>query len=51
MHDGDSLNCEHYFSDVFDTNTNIWWPCDDVNITEINDLLEEVYIEESNKNN
>ena len=32
---------------VFNTNTEIWWHFDDVNITEISDLLEGVYIRES----
>ena len=27
--DGDSLDCEHYASDVFDANTGILWHCDD----------------------
>ena len=25
VYDGDSLDCRNYFSDVFDTNTGIWW--------------------------
>ena len=37
-HDGDSLYCGNYVSDVFDGNTGIWWHCDDDNITEISDL-------------
>ena len=48
MHDGDSLDYEHYVSDVFDTNTGIWWHCDDVNITEISDLPEGVILFLSN---
>ena len=37
-HDGDSLDCGHYVSDVFDSSTGIWWHCDDENITEVSDL-------------
>ena len=36
-HGGDSLHCGHYVSGVFDTNTGIWWHCDDDNITQICD--------------
>ena len=46
-HDGDSLDCGHYVSDVFDANTGIWWHCYDDNITQISDLPEGVYIRES----
>ena len=28
-HDGDSLDCGHYVSDVFDSITGIWWHCSD----------------------
>ena len=42
-HDGDSLDCGNYASDVFDTNIVIWWHCDDDNITQIS------YINESKK--
>ena len=42
-HDGDSLDCGHYVSDVFDSSTGIWWHCDDENITELSDLPEGVY--------
>ena len=49
MYYGDSLDCEIYFSDVFDVNTGIWWHCDDVNITEISDFPEGVYTRESHK--
>ena len=48
-HDGDSLDCGNYVSDVFDDNTRIWWHCDDCNITKISDLQKGVYIRESNK--
>ena len=48
-HNGDSLNCVHYVSDVFDANTGIWWHYDDDNITQISDLPKEVYIRESHK--
>ena len=37
-HNGDSLNCGHYISDLFYANTGIWWHCDDDNITQISDL-------------
>ena len=37
-HDGDSLDCGHFFSDVFDANRGIWWHCDDDNITQMSDL-------------
>ena len=47
MHDGDSLDCGHYGSGVFDTNTGIWWHCDDENITQIGDSPEGGYIRES----
>ena len=49
IHDGDSLYCRHYVSDVFDFNTGIWWRCDDANITEIGDFPERVYTRESHK--
>ena len=48
-HYGDSLNCGHYFSDVFDFKTGIWWHCDDSNVKEISDLPEGVYTKESLK--
>ena len=48
-HDVESLYCGHYVSDVFDSNTEIWWHCDDDNITEISDLPEEVYYRETHK--
>ena len=37
-HDGDSLDCVQYVSDIFDSSTGIWWHCDDDNITEISDF-------------
>ena len=37
-HDGNSLDCGHYVSDVFDSSTEVWWHCDDDNITEISDF-------------
>ena len=43
MHDADSLDFGHYVSDVFDANTEIWWPCYDDDITKINDI-QDVYI-------
>ena len=48
-HDGDSLYCGHYVSGVFDSNTGIWWKCDDDNITEISDLPKGVYYRETHK--
>ena len=47
--DGDSLDCGHYVSDVFDSNTGIWWHCDDDNITELSDLPKGVYYRETRK--
>ena len=44
MHYGRYLDYRHYVSDVFDTNTGIWWHCDDYKTTKISDLPEEVYI-------
>ena len=29
MYGGDYLDCRHYFGNVFDINTGIWWHCDD----------------------
>ena len=49
MHDGDSLDCVHYVSDVFDASTGIWWHCDDANIIEISDFLEGVFTRDSHK--
>ena len=48
-HDGDSLDCVHCFSGVFDANTVMWWHCDDENITLISDLSKGVYFRESQK--
>ena len=48
-HDGKSLDCGHYISDIFDTNTGIWWHRDDGNITQIRDLPKGVYIRDSHK--
>ena len=48
-HDGDSLDCGHYVSDVFDISTGIWWHCDDDNITQISGLPKGVYYRETNK--
>ena len=49
-HDGNSLDCGHYVSDVFDSSTEIWWHCDDENITHISDLPEGADYRETNKN-
>ena len=38
IHYGYSLECGHYVSGVFDSNTGIWWHCNDDEITENNDL-------------
>ena len=48
-HDGDSLECGNYVSDVFHSSTGIWWHCDDDNITQISDIPKWVYIRESHK--
>ena len=48
-HDGDSLDCFHYVSGVFDSRTGIWWHCDDKNTTEISALLKGVYYRETQK--
>ena len=48
-YNGDSLDCGHYVSDVFDFNTGIWCHCDDTNITEISGFPEGVYTRESHK--
>ena len=48
-HDGDSLYCGHYVSDVFDSSTGIWCHCDDENITELSDLPEGVYNRETHR--
>ena len=45
-HDGESLDCGNYVSDVFDANREILWHCDDDNITQIGDLPKGVYIRE-----
>ena len=49
MHYGDYLGCGYYASDIFDSNKEIWWFCDDLNITEISDLPEGVYIRNIHK--
>ena len=46
-HDGDSLDCGHSVSDVFDANKVIWWHYDDGNITHISDFTKRGYIRES----
>ena len=48
-HDGDSSDCGHYVSDVFDGSTVTWWHCDDENIAEISDLPKGVYYRETHK--
>ena len=48
-HYGDSLDCGHYISDVFDSSTGIWWHYDDDNITELSDLPDGVYYIETHK--
>ena len=50
LHDGDSINCWHYASDVFDTSTGILWNCDNYEITEINNFTEGLYTRYSHKN-
>ena len=49
MHDGDSLGCGHYFSDLFNASKIIWWNCNDDEITEISYLPEGVYTKEIKK--
>ena len=48
-HDGNSLDCGHYVSDVFDSSTGIWWHCDDDNIAEISDLQKGVSYRDNHK--
>ena len=43
MHDGSSLDCEHYISDVFYVNTGIWWHYYNDKTTQISDFTEGVY--------
>ena len=49
MNYGEYLDFGNYVSNVFDTNTGIWWYCDDGNITKISDLPEGFYIREIHK--
>ena len=49
MNEGNSLDCGHYVSDVFDSNIGIWWHYDDANITQISDFIEGIYTRESQK--
>ena len=44
IHDGESLYCGRYISDIFDVNTVILWHFDDYNITEISDFPFGVYM-------
>ena len=48
-HDGESLYYGHYVSDVFDATTEIWWHCDDENITQISNLPRGVILERVTK--
>ena len=48
-YDCKSLDCEHYVSDLFDTNTGIWWHCDENNINKISDLPKGVILERAKK--
>ena len=48
-HDGDSLECGNYVSDVFDSSTGIWWYCNNDNIIELSDLPKRVYYRENLK--
>ena len=48
-HDGNSLDCGHYGTDVFYFRTGIWWHCDDDNITQICDISKGVYYRETQK--
>ena len=49
IHNGDSLDCEYYFSDFFDTSTVIRFYCDDEVIIKISDFTEGVYMRDINK--
>ena len=44
-YDGDSLDCVHYVSDVFDANTGIWWHCDDDSITQMSGFTKRGFYE------
>ena len=48
-HDGDSLDCVNYTSDVFNANIGIWWHFDGENITQISDLPKGVILERVTK--
>ena len=48
-HDDESLYYGHYVSDVFDATTEIWWHCDDENITQISNLPRGVILERVTK--
>ena len=41
------MDCGNYVSDVFDSSTEIWWHCDDDNITEISDIPKGFYYRET----
>ena len=49
MHEGNQLDSGHYFSDVCDVKTGIWWHSDDDEITQISDFPEGVYNRENHK--
>ena len=44
-----SFDCGHYYSEIFDFNTGIWWHCDDDEITKIINFPEGVCIREKTK--
>ena len=46
-HGSDSFDCLHYASDMFDSNTGIWWHFDDEKITQMSDFIKMCYIRES----
>ena len=40
MHDGNKMICRHYYCDVLDFSTGIWWRFDDETVTEFTGLQE-----------
>ena len=51
MHDGKSLYCGNYVSDVFDAEIGLWWHCEDYNIIEISHFTEVIYTRDSHTKN
>ena len=50
LHVGKYMDSGHYFCDVLDYNTVMWWNCDDDTITNYSGYPENVYDNLSNKN-